>query len=208
MKLVILGANGRTGELVLRIALDRGMDVTAVVRSAEKKPDFVHERLKVVVGDPCQKAFLKQVLCGQDAIISALGGRRPTKAATSVYYRSANAIVEAAPESSLKRVLVTSTALLFREQTFAGKVLAFLVPNVVRSAARMEGILKTSGLNWTSVRAGFLNDANSATYRAQKDKLPENGTSVSRKALATFLIEALEDPNAECAAFGIANAMA
>ena len=67
MKLVILGANGRTGKLVLQAALDKGMDVTAVVRSAGKKPTILHERLKVVVGDPCDRDFLKHTLRGQDA---------------------------------------------------------------------------------------------------------------------------------------------
>ncbi len=208
MKLVILGANGRTGQLVLQAALEKGMDVTAVVRSAGKKPTFSHERLKVAVGDPCDREFLKHTLRGQDAVISTLGGRRPTKAATSVYYRSADALVDAAWENGLKRVLVTSTALLFHEQTMMGKILRRLVPNVVQSATRMEDILRASGLNWTSARAGFLNDAKDMAYRAQRDSLPENGTSVSRQALAAFLIDAVKDPNTGCAAYGVSNAVA
>lgn len=208
MKLVILGANGRTGKLVLQAALEKGMDVTAVVRTAGKKPAILHERLKVVVGDPCDREFLKHTLRGQDAVISALGGRRPTKAATSVYYRSAEALVDAAWDNGLRRVLVTSTALLFREQTMMGKVLRWLVPNVVQSATRMEDILKASGLNWTSARPGFLNDAEDMAYRAQRNSLPQNGTSVSRQALATFLIDAVENPNTGCAAYGVSNAVA
>ena len=201
------GANGRTGQLVLQAALEKGMDVTAVVRSAGKMPSFSHERLKVAVGDPCDREFLKHTLRGQDAVISALGGRRPTKAATSVYYRSADALVDAAWDSGLRRVLVTSTALLFREQTMMGKILRRLVPNVVQSATRMEAILKASGLNWTSARPGFLNDAKDKAYRAQRDGLPENGTSVSRQALAAFLIDAVKDPNTGCAAYGVSNAV-
>ncbi len=208
MNLVVLGANGRTGQLVLHAALDKGMDVTAVVRSADKRPGFSHERLKVVVGDPCDREFLRHTLRGQDAVISALGGRRPTKAATSVYYRSADALVDAAWDNGLKRVLVTSTALLFREQTMMGKVLRRLVPNVVHSATRMEDILKASGLNWTSARPGFLNDTADVAYRAQKNGLPRNGASVSRQALATFLIDAIENPDAGCAAFGVSSAAA
>lgn len=207
MKLVILGANGRTGQLVLQAALERGMDVTAVVRSAGKIPTISHERLKAVVGDPCDREFLTHTLRGQDAVISALGGRRPTKTATSVYYRSADALVDAAWDSGLKRVLVTSTALLFRNQTVVGKVLRRLVPNVVQSATRMEEVLKASGLNWTSARPGFLNDKPGITYRAQKNSLPENGTSVSRQALATFLIDAVENPSTGCAAYGVSDAI-
>ena len=49
MKLVILGANGRTGELVLQAALKKGMDVTAVVRSAGKKPTIIQRNINQTV---------------------------------------------------------------------------------------------------------------------------------------------------------------
>lgn len=208
MKLVVLGANGGTGQQVLKAALQRGIKVTAVVRAANRRPDIQHPNLKVVVGDPCDPTFLKTVLVGQDALISTLGGRLPTKAATSVYFRSADAIVHAAWETGLKRVLVTSTALLFRDQTLLGDALRFFVPNVTRNAARMEQILEQSALTWTAARPGFLTDAKDDAYRAEKGALPENGTSVSRRALAHFLIDALENPNAECARFGVSKAAA
>ncbi len=67
----------------------------------------------------------------------------------------------------------------------------------------MEDILKRSGLDWTSARVGFLKDTNVATYRAQKDALPENGTAVSRLALAHFLIDAISDPETIGAAYGV-----
>lgn len=208
MKLVILGANGGTGRLVLRAALERGMEVTAVVRADHKRPRVQHPNARTCVGDPCDPAFLKTVLRGQDALISTLGGRAPTRAATSVYYRSAEAIVEAAGETGLTRVLVTSTALLFAEQTWLGQVLRHLVPHVVRSADRMEQILKTSRLTWTSARAGFLNDADETTYRATKGALPRDGTAVPRLALARFLVDALENPDTNCAAYGVSKAAA
>ena len=208
MKLVVLGANGGTGQHLLRAALEDGMTVTAVVRSESKRPKSVHPNLKTVVGDPCDPAFLKTVLRGQDALISTLGGRAPTKSATSVYYRSADAIVEAAWDTGVRRVLVTSTALLFPEQTLLGTLLQYLVPNVVRSANEMEKVLQNSGLNWTAARAGFLNDACKATYRAAKGALPKDGTAVPRLALARFLVDAVRDPETNCAAYGVSQGTA
>ena len=208
MKLVVLGANGGTGQHVLRASLEDGMTVTAVVRSEGKRPKIAHQNLKTVVGDPCDPAFLKLVLRGQDALISTLGGRAPTRGATSVYYRSADAIVEAAWDTGLRRVLVTSTALLFPEQTMLGTLLQYLVPNVVRSADRMEKVLQTSGLNWTAERAGFLNDARQTTYRAARGALPKDGTSVPRLALARFLVDAVRNPETNCAAYGVSQGLA
>ena len=205
MKLVVLGANGRTGQLVITAALDRGFHVTGVVRSGKKHPGIRHQRLTMAVGDPCDRSFLKQVLKHQDVVISTLGGRRPTKSATSIYYRSAEALVEAARETGLTRVLTTSTALLFREQTAIGHVLRLLLPNIVKSAARMEHILSTSHLNWTTARPGFLKDSQNTLYRCRDGALPKGGTSVSRHALAAFLVDAVENPGTECAAVGVSD---
>ena len=207
MKLVILGANGGTGAHVIAVALSRGMTVTAVVRSPEKAPTLRHERLTIAMGDPCAPGFLRSVLPGHDAVISTLGGKRPTKAATSVFYRSARALVDAAWDTGVNRVLVTSTALLFDDQPLFGRLLKRVVPNVVSSAARMEDILAASGLNWTTARPGFLNNSAEVTYRAQKGAMPADGSSVSRRALAQFLVDASGDPETHRAAFGIARAV-
>ena len=141
MNLVVLGANGRTGEHVIRVALERGLNVTAVVRSIEKEPTIKNDRLAVKVGDPCDPKFLADVFRGQNAVISTLGGRSPAKAATSVYYRSAEAIAEAAWDSGLDRVLVISTALLFPARTLLEKILSLIVRHTVASATRMENML-------------------------------------------------------------------
>jgi uncharacterized protein YbjT (DUF2867 family) len=204
LKLVFLGANGRTGRLVLQAALAKGMAVTAIVRSADRAPDLQDARLKLAVGDPCDPAFLASVFSGQDAVISTLGGRWPTKTATSVYFRSAEAVVHAASATGLKRVLVTSTTLLFPGQALLGKVLRVVVPNVVHSAVRMEDTLKLSGLDWTSARVGFLNDDAVSAYRAKRNALLKGGTAVPRSALAHSLIDALDDPQTIGAAYSVA----
>lgn len=203
MKLVVLGANGRTGLLVIKTALERGMDVTAVIRTADRQPGMSHDRLTVVVGNPCDPAFLNEVFRNQEVVVSTLGGRRPTKAATSVYFRSAMAIAEAAREVGLKRVLVTSTALLFPAQTLMEKILRFLVPNVLRSAAQMERILGAAKLDLTVARVGFLTNDQVDTYRAEIGRLPAVGTSVSRLALANFLLDGVEKPDAQFSTFGV-----
>ena len=88
---------------MVREALDRGARVTAIVRSNAKRPAGRHDQLSVVVGDPCDPEFLATVFRGQDAVISTLGGRRPTRKAASIYYMSADAIAEAALNTGLKK---------------------------------------------------------------------------------------------------------
>lgn len=204
MDLVVLGANGRTGRHVVRLALERGLRVTAVVRSEDKRPTIAHDRLNVAVGDPCDPRFLAAAVRDRDALISTLGGRRPTRSATAIYHRSAQTIVAAARETGLRTVVVTSSALLFPTGRRVDKILAFLVPNVVSSASRMEQTLGAADLDLVIARCGFLTDADETAYRAERDALPENGASVARQSLAHFLLDTVSGTWTGQKVFGVA----
>ena len=69
LKLVVLGANGRNGKLVIETALAKGMDVTAVVRSASKKLSRSHNRLAYAIGDPCDLRFLTGIMPAYSGVI-------------------------------------------------------------------------------------------------------------------------------------------
>lgn len=205
MKIVILGANGRTGKLIVEEALAAGDTVTAVVRSEEKRLATKHDRLNVIVGDPCNPKFLGKVFIGQDAVISTLGGKSPTRSATSIYWKSADAIVEAARNSGLKKVAVTSSALLFPRRGILDKILATLAGNVVRSASRMEETLQDTKLDVIVARCGFLTNGDEREYRAELDSLPKDGSSVSRLCLAKFLLDSIHNPSSGFQVYGLSD---
>ena len=72
-KLTILGATGATGQHVVRQALERGHQVTALVRDPTRLP-IQHERLRVTIGTIADdSAPLRQSMDGQDVVISVLG---------------------------------------------------------------------------------------------------------------------------------------
>ena len=72
MKLLILGATGPLGRQLVTQALEKGHDLTILVRD-RSKVDLQHERLRVVDGDAKNTAALNDAMRGQDAVISALG---------------------------------------------------------------------------------------------------------------------------------------
>ncbi|MBO3697520.1 NAD(P)-dependent oxidoreductase [Roseivirga sp. E12] len=71
MKILLLGATGRTGNLVLEQALATGHQVNCLVRSPEKVK-IKHEKLTVFQGDTQNKTDLAKALEGCEAIISTL----------------------------------------------------------------------------------------------------------------------------------------
>ena len=71
MNLVVLGATGRTGRLVVEQALAAGHTVTALVRSPEKLTAG-HSNLRVVRGEATETAAVSSALEGAATFVLAL----------------------------------------------------------------------------------------------------------------------------------------
>jgi len=71
MKLFVLGATGRTGSEIVELALARGHEVTAFVRSPQKLSPA--GSLTIVRGDPRDPATMAAALPGHEAVLSAIG---------------------------------------------------------------------------------------------------------------------------------------
>lgn len=103
MKVVLLGASGFVGSAILKEALDRGHQVTAVVRNqGHLKPV---QNLKVQIADVYDSLALAAVMVGHDALISAFnpGWKDPNLYADQV--RGTTSILNAAKSAAIKRVL-------------------------------------------------------------------------------------------------------
>jgi len=75
MKLIVLGASGRCGSLVVRFARDRGFDeVTAVVRPESSY--VAPAEVTVKQGQLTDPEFVQSILTGHRVIISCIGLRR------------------------------------------------------------------------------------------------------------------------------------
>jgi putative NADH-flavin reductase len=70
-KILVLGATGGTGRLIVNQALRHGHQVTALVRSPEKASELKGATL--IVGDVRDEKTLREALKGQDAVVSSLG---------------------------------------------------------------------------------------------------------------------------------------
>ena len=72
MRIVILGATGRTGHHLVEQGLDLGHQVTAFAR---KPAGLEHygDRIRVVQGDIGDPTGVSRAVAGQEAVLSALG---------------------------------------------------------------------------------------------------------------------------------------
>ena len=188
MKILLLGANGRTGRKVLDRALNAEDNVTALVRDADKLAGISHSNLTIHIGNACDAADIRSILPGHDIVISTLGPRTPTRIACTVYSKSAIAIVKAMKDGGVNRLLVISTALLFQSSKLSDRVFRLIARHNVQHAKQMEDTICNSSLDWTIARVGFLNSKTSSEYQPVEGSLPHGGSSISRAAVANFLL--------------------
>ena len=188
MKLFVIGATGRTGREIVDQALARGHHVTAFVRSPEgiKRKN---ERLAVIKGNAMDENQLGNAMQDHDAVVSTLGPRQVFKP-TSMLHDSAVSTTRAMQRSEVKRLVVLSAAAHF--PGIPNRILSFILRNHMRDSLRMEEIVQASGLDWTIARPPRLTQQDYTTYRSRERAAPKMGFTVSRKAVAAFMLEAIE----------------
>jgi uncharacterized protein YbjT (DUF2867 family) len=187
MNLLILGATGRTGRLVVEQALAAGHTVTALVRSPEKLT-IRNSRLRVVAGRATDAADVARALEGADAILSTLGGRG------SVIMDSTRAIVEAAHQTGLMRVVVLSSFFVERDRLAAVPRLltGVAMGSVIKDKSAGEQLLRQSDLDWTIIYASLLKDG---PVSESVELLPEGAKRrisdrISRSDVAAWMVQA------------------
>jgi putative NADH-flavin reductase len=208
MKLLVLGATGGIGLEIVRQAVARHHSVTAFVRSPDRLAAF-QGRIAFEQGDLLSTSELEQAIQGKDAILSAFGPRVPVMKADANLLRDfASALTSAMRRASVRRLVIVSTAFLFRDSIMPPTYLfgRLFFPGVVVDATAMERTIAESGLDWTIARPPQLTDKPfSGRYRVREGHLPRFGFHISRADVADRLIKTAEDRAYIGKVFGISD---
>jgi putative NADH-flavin reductase len=188
MKLFVIGATGRTGQEVVQRALARGHQLTAFVRSPEGV-GVRSERLTIVKGDATDEEQLFNAMQNHDAVISTLGPREVFKPG-SLLHDSALATTRAMKRTGIKRLVVLSAAAHF--PGIPNRIASFIMRNHMRDSLAMEEVVQASGLDWTIARPPRLTQEQYTTYRSREGAAPRMGFTLARKAVAAFMLDAIE----------------
>src|SRR6185312_2506363 len=110
-KLVVFGASGDTGRVLVAEALAAGHTVTAFARNpaAAKLPDGA----RAVAGDVLDAGAVAAAVAGQDVVVSAIGHRRKTRSPFSkplsppdLFARGVDHMIDAMRRHDVRRLLV------------------------------------------------------------------------------------------------------
>jgi len=192
MKLLVLGATGNSGREVLDLALARGHQVTAFVRSPQKITQ-THTRLRVVPGSPFDLPEFARALEGQNAVLSTLG-LAPRLALRPSHFmaESTAATVSAMRTAGVLRLCILSAAVLFPGTGPQYAFFKWLLRHHARDLEGLETVVKASDLEWTIARPPRLVKAPDARYAAARDALPDGASSATFRGTAAFLLDATE----------------
>ena len=220
MKLTIFAATGGIGRQALEQAVAAGHDVTAVVRNPQKLSREVRAvRADLAAPDP---AALASAVEGADAVLSGLGAR--SAAENGVAWQGTRAIVQAMKATDVRRIVVVSAAPIgtvpspgrpnppkhdpgdgFFMRNLLGPFIKTALRKHFADLARMEDVLRDSGLDWTIVRPPRLTDGPvTGTYRTAYGQNLRRGLLVSRADVAHLMLGVLRRPETLRHAVGIA----
>jgi putative NADH-flavin reductase len=200
MRLTVFGANGATGRVLVRQALDAGHEVAAVTRRPADFP-FAHPRLLVAGADVRDGRAVTRALDGSEAVLSSLGvpfTRRPV----TVYSEGVAVIAAAMSRLGVKRIVVVSSTTVEPHHHAEGGFMLNRVmqPLISRTIGKttyadmrvMEDALHASDLDWTVVRPAGLFDAGHVSSYQVSDS-PLDGVYTSREDLAACLLAQASD---------------
>jgi len=194
-RILVLGATGGTGRLIVSQAVARGYDTAVLVRSAEKASDLTGAKL--IVGDARDAIALRRALKGRDAVISALGTPASPFREVTLLSSATQALVSAMKSEQVSR-LVCITGMGAGDSAghggflFDTVIFPLLLRKVYADKNRQETIVRDSGLDWVLVRPSVLNDKpDRNSIRTLTDLSSFHGGTVSRADVASFALDQL-----------------
>lgn len=199
MRIVIFGANGKTGRLIVKQALEAGHRVWAFMRNSSSF-SIIHPNLNIIVGELNETLKLRDLLSDKDVCISALGGKSLTKVSTN-FTNGIENVISVMKEKTVKKFLYISSlgageSRIMFQQPFRFIILNVLLRVPIIEHNKNEQILMSSNLDWTIIRpASLTNEPKTQTFKhgIDKNKLAGN-PKISRASVASFIISQLTDP--------------
>jgi putative NADH-flavin reductase len=211
MKLAVFGATGGVGTQIVRLALEQGHTVTAVVRNPAKFTRTSHEALHVVtIPDLADTESVQAAVSGSDAALSGIGpSTSKDLTAASVPTRHILAALAGAGIDRFVAVSAAPVGPVPEDDSFVNRRLVFpltrrFFAGIYGDLAVMEQEIAASGLKWTVVRPPKLTDKALGEYRVEIGGNVPHGMFASRAEVAHAMLTLLTDDRAVRQAVGVA----
>ena len=195
MDLVIFGASGQTGRLVVAQALQRGHTVRAFARNLSPL-EVQHTRLTRLAGDVSDAGAVTRAVAGTDAVICTLGSNNPLRSYPA-FRIGVRHLLGAMRSTGVSRLIYLSFLGVRpgrRQLRWPFKSIApLLLPGSVADHEANEAEIRQSGVEWTIVRAPKLGNGPPSGRVRSGEEIRAQGRFpvVARADVASFMVDEL-----------------
>ena len=194
MRIGIIGATGKVGNLVLEEAIERGHDVTAIVRNASKLSNSNINVLEKEIYD-----ITAEDLKNLDVVVNAFGAPLGEEEA---HVTAGRALIEALKGTDTRAIIVGGAGSLYVDKAQTTKLIdtpefpEIFVPTAKGQGRNLQDLEATQGITWTflSPSADFnAEGVRTGSYQSGKDNLLVNSNGNSYISYADFAIAILDE---------------
>ena len=192
MKITIIGASAGVGFECVKLALERGHNVTTLSRSKINLPE--NQNLTTLTGSATNKDDLKKSIANAEAVLIALGTGKGTKS-NGLYSGFAKLLIEVQKETGTLTGFGAGDSGAYN--SFIMKIFfALILKEIYADKTVMEEMISASGLKWLIARPGLLKDKPlTEKYRVETTLFKGIGIgAVNRADVADFMIKQAENP--------------
>ena len=204
--IVVIGASGRTGKLVLEGLVKRDLQIRALSRDTAKASADIGGNYEWVQADVTQPETLVMALQDSDIIISTIGAKpeRGVNGPESVVYKGVINLVDEAKRAGTRHIIYMSSVGAGGAQHFSTVFLNLFMNKTMKWKSLGEEYIRNSGIDFTIVRPGGLYGA-AGTQGIKFDQGDKIIGSIPRGDVASVLIEAVYNSDAINKTFEIIN---
>ena len=201
---LVAGATGKTGTLVVQQLQAKGYPVRAFVRSAEKAVERLGPDVEAVVGDLRNPASIAATLDGVNVVVNAAGSGVPApddNMPEHVDFEGARNLADAAAAAGVGHYVLVSSMGATQDDHQLNR----LFNNILIWKRKGEEAVAASGIPYTIIRPGGLNDGpgNEQTVIFEQGDLPGLEKAISRADVARVTVAAVRDEGARNKVFEI-----
>lgn len=195
MNIIVFGATGHVGSLVVEKLLADGHNVSAFTHGTHHFTE--NTRLRIISGDIHKPEDIEKALNDNEAVISCLGSwHTPTK---DILTAAMTSIVPIAEKHGIKRVisLTGSAACAPGDQLsiidkLNRSMLSLIAPKILIDGEAHIRLLAESTLDWKVIRSPVMTNKDDAKYRLDMNS-PSPLATIPRAAVVAALVDSLEE---------------
>ena len=204
--ILILGASGRTGKFMLEAALEKGYNVTALVRNLDSI-SINDKKLNLIKGTPYNLEDINKVMSGNEAVVVVLNNPRKSDSLFAkplgekdIIAKSVSNCIKAMKVNNIKRIVVMSSYGVGDSFEMNHWLTRFLIrysnlKTAFNDHQVTEKLLRESDLLWTTVKPVMLTESEivKPVQVSYTERLSMK-SKISRKQVANFMLDTIDKP--------------